>query len=60
MAAPSKPLVLITGMAGRLGTALVERLRGDYRVAGFDVKASDASKFHTGDSFVIDGGYTIF
>jgi nucleoside-diphosphate-sugar epimerase/uncharacterized membrane protein len=32
---------LITGMAGRLGTALVERLRGEYRVAGFDVKASD-------------------
>jgi NAD(P)-dependent dehydrogenase (short-subunit alcohol dehydrogenase family) len=22
--------------------------------------ASGASKFHTGDSFVIDGGYTIF
>ena len=22
--------------------------------------ASDASKFHTGDAFVIDGGYTIY
>jgi len=22
--------------------------------------ASDLSRFHTGDSFVIDGGYTIF
>jgi NAD(P)-dependent dehydrogenase (short-subunit alcohol dehydrogenase family) len=22
--------------------------------------ASDASRFHTGDSFTIDGGYTIF
>jgi NAD(P)-dependent dehydrogenase (short-subunit alcohol dehydrogenase family) len=22
--------------------------------------ASDTSRFHTGDSFVIDGGYTIF
>jgi NAD(P)-dependent dehydrogenase (short-subunit alcohol dehydrogenase family) len=22
--------------------------------------ASDASRFHTGDSFVIDGAYTIF
>jgi NAD(P)-dependent dehydrogenase (short-subunit alcohol dehydrogenase family) len=22
--------------------------------------ASDASRFHTGDTFVIDGGYTVF
>ena len=41
MAAPSKPLVLITGITGRLGSALIERLGGDYRIAGLDVKAAD-------------------
>jgi nucleoside-diphosphate-sugar epimerase/uncharacterized membrane protein len=41
MAAPNKPLVLITGIAGRLGTALVERLGEGYRIAGFDIEAED-------------------
>src|SRR6056297_440403 len=41
-----KPLVLITGAAGGIGTALTQSLQPDYRVIGLDMvpaKAADAS-----------------
>lgn len=43
MAQRRKPLVLITGAAGRIGSKLAEHLRADYRLVGLDrVTASDA------------------
>ena len=36
-----KPLIVITGARGGLGTALTERLAESYRVVGLDLKASD-------------------
>lgn len=36
-----KPLVVITGAAGSLGSALTQRLSGDYRVVGLDLEASE-------------------
>jgi nucleoside-diphosphate-sugar epimerase len=38
MATAPKPLVVITGSAGYVGTALVKALRSEYRVAGLDMK----------------------
>lgn len=35
--AKSKPVILITGAAGNIGTALAKALSGKYRVAGLDV-----------------------
>jgi nucleoside-diphosphate-sugar epimerase/uncharacterized membrane protein len=35
-----KPIVLITGAGGNIGTALAAALRRDYRVVGFDLKQS--------------------
>ncbi|WP_420566034.1 NAD-dependent epimerase/dehydratase family protein [Thalassobaculum sp.] len=39
---PEKPLVVITGAAGSVGSALTERLKETYRVVGLDLKASDS------------------
>ncbi|MEC7760939.1 MAG: vitamin K epoxide reductase family protein [Pseudomonadota bacterium] len=36
-----KPLVLITGAAGNLGSALTRRLASSYRVVGLDLEASE-------------------
>ena len=36
MAARLKPIVLITGAAGNIGTALAAALKGDYRIVGMD------------------------
>jgi len=36
-----KPLVLITGAAGSVGSALTARLAPDYRVVGLDLEAAD-------------------
>lgn len=44
--ATTKPIVLITGAAGRIGTALTEALKSDYHVIGLDIveaKAADDS-----------------
>ncbi|MBF34370.1 MAG: DNA polymerase III subunit epsilon [Hyphomonadaceae bacterium] len=38
----TKPLVLITGAAGNLGTSLSERLRSDYTIVGFDIPGTEA------------------
>jgi len=38
-----KPLVVITGSSGLIGTALVEALCGDFRVAGLDLNPPEAS-----------------
>ena len=37
-----KPIVLITGAAGNIGTSLAEFLAGDYRVVGLDRPGSEA------------------
>lgn len=37
-----RPLVLITGSSGLIGSRVVEDLAGDYRVVGFDVEAPPA------------------
>lgn len=39
----AKPLMLITGSSGLLGTALAREFAGDYRVIGLDVKEPEAS-----------------
>ncbi|MDX1694033.1 MAG: vitamin K epoxide reductase family protein [Ketobacteraceae bacterium] len=36
-----KPLVLITGSAGKLGTSLTSALKNDYTVVGLDVEGTD-------------------
>ena len=36
-----KPLIVITGSSGNIGTALREALKKDYRVAGFDQEGTD-------------------
>ncbi|MDF1726488.1 MAG: NAD-dependent epimerase/dehydratase family protein [Sulfitobacter sp.] len=36
-----KPLVVITGASGSIGSALAERLMGDYRVLGLDQEGAD-------------------
>ena len=36
-----RPIVLITGAAGRIGSALVERLAGEYRIVGMDREGMD-------------------
>ncbi|MBV7409512.1 NAD-dependent epimerase/dehydratase family protein [Maritimibacter sp. DP1N21-5] len=36
-----KPLVVVTGAAGNLGSALIRRLSDRYRIAGLDLEASD-------------------
>jgi nucleoside-diphosphate-sugar epimerase len=41
--APSKPLVLVTGSAGFIGTALVDALAGEFRVVGLDRQAGPRS-----------------
>lgn len=57
--ADNKPLVLITGAAGNIGSALVRVLEKEYAVAGFDMPGTDASceLFHcdlTSDQSVAD------
>ena len=42
-----KPLVLVTGAAGDIGSALSAALRREYRVVGLDRVAPDHD--HTGD-----------
>lgn len=43
--ASARPVVLITGGAGNIGTALVRALKADYRVISLDVKESDEAEF---------------
>lgn len=40
--APQKPIVLITGAAGNIGSALTSVLKDDYMVIGFDVPGHEA------------------
>jgi len=42
MAADSKPIVLITGAAGNIGTALAAVFEDDYRVVGMDREGTKA------------------
>lgn len=42
MTSADKPLVVITGIAGDIGSALAEALAADYRIVGFDLKGGDA------------------
>lgn len=44
MAVKEKPVVLITGAAGNIGTRLAETLSGDYRVMGIDLPGSCQGK----------------
>ena len=39
-----RPLVLVTGSSGLIGSAIVEKLRDDYTVVGFDVQAPVTSQ----------------
>ena len=41
-ASENAPIVLVTGIAGDIGSALAESLAGDYRVVGLDVDAPKA------------------
>jgi len=41
--ASARPLVLITGAAGAIGTALVRALEADYRVVGLDLTGKEAA-----------------
>ncbi len=48
-----RPLVLITGSSGLIGTAVAEGLSGDFKVVGLDAKAP-AEKSKTGDFIECD------
>lgn len=41
--AKKKPIVLITGAAGSIGTAVVKALQDDYRVVGLDLEGMEAA-----------------
>src|SRR5688500_288289 len=55
MAPRRKPLVLITGASGRIGSKLIERLGADYRVAAFDVRPAEGVDFYTADISKLEG-----
>jgi nucleoside-diphosphate-sugar epimerase/uncharacterized membrane protein len=49
MAQRRKPLVLITGASGRIGSKLIERLRAGYRIAAFDIRPAEGVDFYNAD-----------
>jgi len=49
MAPRRKPLVLITGASGRIGSKLIERLRAHYRIAAFDIRPAEGVDFYNAD-----------
>ncbi len=59
---PAKPVVLITGGAGNIGTALVRALNCDYTVVSLDMAASDeaaySEKLDLTDAGIPDGTHS--